>query len=123
MIKTLFFIITITLSLSATAKSPILFLKENPKAANTLKKPESAALCMAMNGAVAEATGGEARTKLNTINAIIWAFLEENGTANAVEDLIPSAMEKLKGDSASHFLNSSGCKNLNESLITNYIKY
>ena len=56
MIKTLFFIITITLSLSATAKSPILFLKENPKAANTLKKPESVALCIAMNGAVAEAS-------------------------------------------------------------------
>lgn len=120
MIKTLFFTITLMLPLTATAKSSVVFLKENPKAASTLKKPERVALCMAMNGAVAESTSGEARRKLNALNAIIWAFLEEDGAADAVEGLIPSAMNKLKGSSASHMLDSAGCKNLNESLVKSY---
>lgn len=123
MFKKIFFTIALTLPLTAIAKSPVVFLKENPNAANTLNTPESVALCMAMNGALIEATSGEVRRKLNALNAIIWAFLEENGSADYVEYLLPSATNKLKSSSSSieDMLDSAGCGNLNGSLAKKYL--
>lgn len=132
MFKKIFFTIALTLPLTAIAKSPVVFLKENPNAANTLNTPESVALCMAMNGALIEATmngtligatSGEVRRKLNALNAIIWAFLEGNGSADYVAYLLPSAINKLKSSSSSieDMLDSAGCENLNRSLAKKYL--
>lgn len=126
MFKKLFITIALTLPLTAIAKTPAVFLKENPKAANTLNTPESVALCMAMNGVLIQETSGEVRRKLNSVNALIWAFLEENGSADYVEYLLPSATNKLKISSSSieeieDMLGSAGCGNLNESLAKKYL--
>ena len=45
---------------------------------------------------VAEAANGEAQSKLNSLNAITWAFLEEDGSADVVEKLMHSVLESAK---------------------------
>ncbi|MBO1519580.1 hypothetical protein [Oceanisphaera pacifica] len=122
--KKILLAIVITLSFTVNAKSPTVFLQENPKAANTLQNPEKASLCMAANGIVLGATSnGAAKAKLNKLNAIIWAFLEDKGIADEVEHLLPVSTNKIKhSKSPGRLLDSAGCENLSESIIKTYIK-